>query len=505
MTILEAMEHPELFGPFFQPRESWVAWRAFLAALFGLPLEGDALDIYRQQTGRTTAPAGAHREAWVASGRRSGKSYIAALVATYLAAFRDYSNVLAPGERATIMVIAADRKQARTVLRYIGGFFDNVPALALKILARGKESIELSNRVSIEVHTASFRATRGYTIAAAILDEVAFWPTDDSAEPDTEIVAAIRPGMVTVPGALLLGISSPYARRGILWDVYEKHYGKDDAPVLVWKAPTRSMNPGVSEADIAAAYAADEASATAEYGAEFRKDVDGFVSREVVDGAVVPGRRELPPIAGQEYFGFVDPAGGSGQDSMSIAIGHTEARGETDVVVLDALRERKPPFSPTQVVDEWCEFLAAYGVRRIVGDRFGGEWCREPFRAKGIGYELADKAKSDLYGELLPALNSGRVELLDHDRLRTQLLGLERRTSRGGRDSIDHGPAGHDDVSNVLAGVAYECLRRGGYADPFSGMSASVRPPPEVRARLRAQWLAERARRAAEPAAAPQP
>ena len=49
---------------------------------------------------------------------------------------------------------------------------------------------------------------------------------------------------------------------------------------------------------------------------------------------------------------------------------------------------------------------------------------------------------------------SRRCELLDHQRLLTQLCGLERRTGRGtGRDNIDHVPGGHDDIANAAAGA----------------------------------------------------
>jgi hypothetical protein len=50
-------------------------------------------------------------------------------------------------------------------------------------------------------------------------------------------------------------------------------------------------------------------------------------------------------------------------------------------------------------------------------------------------------------------LNSRRAELLDLPRLVAQLVGLERRTARGGRDSIDHAPGAHDDVANAAAGA----------------------------------------------------
>src|SRR5262249_47495605 len=134
---------------------------------------------------------------------------------------------------------------------------------------------------------------RGYSIVCALLDEVAFWKSDMTSVPDAEVLAAIKPAMATIPGALLLAASSPYARRGVLWKAYQKHYGKDTA-TLCWKAPTIVMNPVVPEEIITAAYEDDPASASAEYGAEFRSDIEGYVSREVVDAVTVPGRHELP-------------------------------------------------------------------------------------------------------------------------------------------------------------------------------------------------------------------
>ena len=80
-------------------------------------------------------------------------------------------------------------------------------------------------------------------------------------------------------------------------------------------------------------------------------------------------------------------------------------------------------------------------------------WPRERFSKHGITYKAADKPKSDIYRDLLPLINSGEVELLDNKRLINQLCNLERRTARGGRDSIDHPPNAHDDLINAVAGV----------------------------------------------------
>jgi len=263
VTLLEAMRDPALFGAFFRDRKSWVPWESFLAALFGLSLTDEQLAIFQRHTGRQRPLDKPAREAWLVVGRRGGKSRIAALVAVYLACFRDYGRLLAPGERGTLPVIATDRYQARTVFRYIISLLEGVPMLAQLVERRTQHGIELTNGVTIEVHTASFRAIRGYTLIGAVCDEIAFWRSEESANPDAEILNGLRPGMATIPGALLLCISTPYARRGALWDAHRRHYGEGGDPVLVWQAPTRAMNPSVDEQVVAEAYAQDEIAAAA--------------------------------------------------------------------------------------------------------------------------------------------------------------------------------------------------------------------------------------------------
>jgi hypothetical protein len=134
---------------------------------------------------------------------------------------------------------------------------------------------------------------------------------------------------------------------------------------------------------------------------------------------------------------------------MTLAIAHAQG----DMRVLDALRERRPPFSPETVVTEFAALLKTYRISSIVGDRYAGEWPRERFTVAGIKYELSDRPKGEIYRDTLPLLNSGKVELLDIPRLASQFCGLERRTARGGRDSIDHGPGAHDDLANSAAGA----------------------------------------------------
>ena len=467
LTILDAIADDKLFAPWFKNPATWAAWHAFLCAMFALPMSPDQFQVYRACTGRSEPPTAPVTESWLVCGRRAGKSFVLALIAVYVAAFHEWRQYLAPGERGTVLVIATDRKQARTIFRYICALLTQVPMLAKMIEREDRETFDLNNSVTIEVGTASFKSVRGYTIVAALCDELAFWPTDDSAQPDYEILDALRPGMTTIPSAVLLCASSPYARRGALWDTHRRHYGRDGDPILVWQASTREMNPTVPQRVIDETTERDPASAAAEYGAQFRSDVESFVSREAVDVCVEVGVLERPPILGVSYSGFVDPSGGS-VDAMTLAIGHREP----GTVMLDAMRERRPRFSPEAVIDEFAALLKVYRITKVYGDRYAGEWPRERFKQRGITYQPAEMPKSDLYRDLLPTINSGKVSLLDHPRLVTQLCCLERRTARGGRDSIDHAPGAHDDLANAAAGVITMLAQAGRY-DPTFGLSST--------------------------------
>lgn len=459
ITPAQAIDDPLLLGPSFSG-PSWDLWRAILKAAFGEPMTEDDVKRFREVAERDP-PKRRVRELWVIAGRRSGKDSIAAAIAT-VAGMGDYSAHLRPGERASIMCLASDRGQSKIVHRYIMGNFNTVPLLTPLIERSTEETVELSNRVEVIVSTNSYRAVRGRSIVCAIFDECAFWRDESSATPDAETYNAVEPALATLPGSMLIGISSPYRRSGLLFDRWQRYYGKDDDDILVVRGPSKLFNPTLPQSIIDRALERDPESAAAEWLAEWRTDIADFVSREVVDAVVTHGCFERAPMRGVTYAAFTDPSGGS-SDSMTLGIAHLDKDGNA---ILDALREVRPPFSPESVVTDFSTLMRSYGCTTVYGDRYAGEWPRERFSLQGIRYETADKPKNDLYRDALPLLNSGKVKLLDHERMKVQLCALERRTSRGGRDSIDHPPGGHDDVANAAVGAL---------------LHAKVKPPQPAR------------------------
>lgn len=454
MNIIQAINDPRLFRPWFKDMRTWAGWMAYFKALYALPMTAEELAIYAACTGLEEAPHEPVKESFVIASRRSGKSSAAAILAAHLAISKDWRAMLAPGESAWIFIIAVDKMQATLIKKYISGLFGLTPALKKLVLRETREALELRGGVNISVKTCSFRTSRGYSCAAVILEELAFYRSDESAVPDREILAAVRPALANLDG-LLLGISSPYARAGVLYENFRKHYGQPGGP-LIWKeASPRMLNPTIKQAIIDKAMAEDSAAARSEWYSEFREDLEQIFSLEAVERCVVPGRTEQPPIKGALYYGFVDPSGGRA-DSFTMAVSH---RSKTARAVLDVLREHRPPFRPADVVEAMCGELKSYGLSEVTADSYAGEWVAQEFLKHGVTVKASELVKSDLYLNLLPKISDGSVELLDSKRLVSQLVGLERRTRTGGRDKVDHYPGGHDDLANAAAGALVEAVR----------------------------------------------
>ena len=241
-SLRRALSDPKLLGSALSG-DSWQVLRVVLIAAMGEALSDDERVIFKQLTGRDHEPGERVDELAAVVGRRGGKSRALATLAVYIAVLCQHR--LAPGERGIVLIVAQNGKRAaRVVLHYAEACFDAAPTLAALVVSRSDSVIELKGGVALEVRWQSFRAVRGFTLCTAICDEVAFWWSDDCyANPDVETLAALRPGLLTTRGPLVLA-SSPYARKGVLWDAYKNHYGTAGSPsVRRCRAPPATLIP----------------------------------------------------------------------------------------------------------------------------------------------------------------------------------------------------------------------------------------------------------------------
>lgn len=434
--------------PWLKDAADWTAWRAFLAASHGLPLTEKERAIFETATGRRTPPKKQAREVWMVCGRRARKSAVAATLGCFTAVYKDHRSYLAPGERATIPILARTKADARQIRDYVVAALTSSPELSH--LLEGEptaEEIRLKTRCDFAIRAATITSVRSRTVPLFIGDEIAFWTTDDAANPDREILASVLPAQLLVPNPMVVGLSSPYARRGLLWDRYDEFFGKEDSDAFVWKAPTLLMHdtPEI-QAVVEAEYIKDHISAAAEYGAEFRTDVVAFVGEAEVD-AVTGDHEFLPPVPGTKYVAWVDPSGGS-VDSFALAIAHFDHG-----VILDLVKEWPAPFDPSEIVVEAAEIIREYNCTRVGGDKYGGKIFEALFRRLSVQYHGSDKSRSDIYGSLLPLINGKLITFCKSETLKDQLLSLDRKVTGQGREIIDHPKGSHDDVANAAAGA----------------------------------------------------
>jgi hypothetical protein len=447
MNIVEAMGDPNLFGAWFSG-PSWSTWRAVLKGAFCLPMDAGELKLFRAVAERDP-PKHRVREVWAIVGRRGGKDSVASAIAAYSAAFVDYGRVLRPGEAASVMCLAVDKAQASIIQKYTAAYFAQVPLLRGLVKRETGDGVELKTGAELSVLASNFRNVRGRSIACVVMDEVAFWRSETTANPDTETYQALVPSLATIPGSMLIGISTPYRRAGLLWQKHKDYFGQDDDDVLVVAGPSRVFNPTLPQKIVDDALKRDPAAARAEWLAEWRDDIAAFLSRELIEAAVDRDVVVRPPQPNTDYHAFADPSGGI-SDAFSCAVAHREADGSC---VLDCLHEVLAPFDPAVATREIAATLKAYGITKVIGDRYSAQWVVGEMSRNGVTYEASERDRSALYADFLPLLTSGRARLLDSPRLVGQLANLERKVSPMGRDRIDHPAGAHDDLSNSAAGA----------------------------------------------------
>lgn len=445
LTIIDALQDPALFAPFFSG-DTWSGWNSILKAAFALPMSESETALFNTVAGNRMVPTEAVRELWLIAGRRAGKDSIASAVAAFAAATFNQQNKLRPGERALVMCLAVDRDQARVILNYIRSYFLDIPMLAAMLTRETATGFELNNGIDIAILTNNFRSVRGRAVLLAVFDELAYWRDESSAAPDKELYKAIVPALASIPGSMIIGISSPYRKSGLLYDKFKKHFGQND-DVLVIQAPTRTLNPTIDQKLIDRELADDPAGAAAEWMAEFRNDIGGWLDIALIEAAVDYGVTVRPPLGHIAYTAAADPSGGSGKDSFTCAISHNE----TGIAMLDCLIEVRPPFNPIEAVTTVGALLRSYDLKEVTGDAYAADWVVSAFANIGVTYQHSERNRSEIYRDAMPLFTSGRARILDNQKLISQFGSLERKTSSMGKDKIDHGPNGHDDLCNAAA------------------------------------------------------
>jgi hypothetical protein len=452
-TIDRALVDPRLLGAGFGDLTSWSTWLVILKAAFGLSLDATEREVFASVAGGRAPPTKRVRELWAAVSRRAGKSRVAAAVALFLATMQEHK--LAAGETGYVLVLAPTADMARNVFDYVLGFIDSSPVLKREVVRRRNSNqvteLRFKNNIAVSVVPSNFRTIRGRTLVGCVLDEVSFFRDEASANPDVEVYRSVMPALVA-SGGMLVAISSPYRRIGLMFQKHRDFFAVDSDEVLCINGATSLFNPTIDPAEIAAASAADPEASGAEWRGEWRDDIAGFLDERLIEMALDRDRPlELPRQPGIRFCAFADPSAGRG-DSFGLCIGHVEKLSKRFVV--DVVRDWRAPFDPGVVVPQVCALLTEYKLKDVMGDHFGSEFVVSLFKDHGVKYIGTEKRKSVLYMEALGFFTRGLISIPDNPVLVRELRLLERKTHRSGQDTVDHPRGAHDDLANAVCGCA---------------------------------------------------
>jgi hypothetical protein len=462
-NIVEAMFDRRAFGKQFHDPASWSNWVVCLKAIYGLTLTPSELEVFRACTGRSHPRPGGYEEVFIIAGRQGGKSTTMGFVAAYEAALGGWEKKVGPGEQWNIFCLADTREQAGIVFGNIKRFLRPFQRL---IRRETNDELDLSNGAHVAVKASDFRSVRGWRLALVVLDEVGFFPNDNV----DELISALTPSII--PGGRLIGISSPNRKAGSLWALYEKFWGRDDADTLVFKAPTKLLNPTFSDRKIARDMERDPERCRAEYEAVFRDDVGALFDEEKLRAAATG--KERPPEKGVKYHAFIDASAGK-SDSMTLAVAHAS----NEMVYLDLVRENTPPFDFIQVIEEYADLLRMYSINECWGDRYAFASLESQLRRHRIALSQSKASTTEFYLKLKALLQSGAVVLLNDKKLIDQLKRLELQMMPSGAERIDQPKNANDDMASATAGAIYQVCKAMVSSQPTPGLVVQRHEHPE--------------------------
>jgi hypothetical protein len=463
-------------------RKSSPAWRACIRALYGSPLSDDERAIYARLAGGAEAPADAASEAIFVVGRRGGKSEQMARLAVYEAIHGGHAAALAPGQVGIVAIIGARREQALEIIGYARGLVESTPALKRLLEKDGAQtwSIAFRTGITIKIITADAVSVRSGTLVCAILDEACFLP-HDGAEPDTAIVAALRPGLAPLRGAprrRMIAISSAGTRRGWVYEAVQAHHGHSDTGVMAIVATTTDANPNVDPSFLAAEKAKDPIRFAREYESIFSDIVtDGWLSADLAGATDTARTGSTPRAEGLRYHIGIDQAFGSG-DGFGIVVAASrltwaddrrEVKTRSTHVVHVEGHSPTPgkPLSVHHMIERVKSVYLAYGGRehaRVYIDQHCSAVLRTLLADKGIRAHVTpwtgsgENSKHARWSAVRDAMRSGELRLPNHPQLLSELANLRSTALPSGGERIE-ASVGHDDVAHAMCLAVSEALR----------------------------------------------
>lgn len=423
------------------------AQEVLLRAIYGLALTAAQLALLAQLRGGNSGPLGAITEACWAIGARSGKSFMASIIALYEVTRPHWRKYLRRGETGYIVIIATRLEQARQIIqKNAASMILNSPLADMLDGDPTASEIAFKNGMKILSIPCNSTAGRGLPICCLILDEVAHFQVEGT-KADSEIFSSLRPRLAQFAkgGAKTILISTPAAKQGLFWDTFKEGFAFPGR--LTAQAPTLLMNPDIPQSFVDSERRRDPDNCAREFDAQFAERTAAFLSSErIADAMVLAG--DLAP-RGARYFAGIDQSGLSGKDRFALAVAHKELDG---AVVIDAVRTWSSTDSD-EVLKGIREAHRLYSFRAAHIDRYAGGWVRSLLEKLGLSVGFREPLPV-VYSNLKSLLIAGKLRLPDNVELREGLEATRAFYGRNNSLSIDHersAATGHGDLADAVA------------------------------------------------------
>ncbi len=409
-------------------------------------------------------------------GRRSGKTLISAVIAIYCAISNNWKPFLKKTPFATVLIMSHSREFSDEVLEVIRTLIESSDILSALVNKQKKNTSSTMNlkipwivsgkieysRVQIKVAAASSKTTRGVAACAILCDEIGFWGLDETMkESDFKIIKAVRPSMKQFRDlAMLIKLSSPAIRQGILYDEYKKsRAGELPESYAIFKAPSWVISPPdvVPDSEFIEEYELDPDGFDTEYRSNFTDSLSNFIVPEYIDMAVLKGVTFLPPEPdGGKYKAAIDSAFKG--DAFTFSVTSYMNNRLKQYVSKGWKGTKQNPVNAHEVAEYIRNICKQFMIDTVGADQFSFQPLREIFERYGVTleeYTFTASFKKKIFFNLKKLVHSQQTDLLDNEIQTKELKELVVEQSPTGNIKIGHPSGGSDDYATSLAISSY--------------------------------------------------
>jgi len=443
-------------------------------------------------------------------GRRSGKTMLASIIATYEAYKclelynpQEYYG-LAPDNPIFILNIATAAPQAKHLYNEIRSRIRNSYYFRDKLnqessseeytylmtqydkdtnenlMRQGRHKELIKGSIIIQCGHSNSNSLMGSGIICLIFDELAYFNEGSGKSGGTKVYGDLIPATKAfrhpdgTPAARVVEISAPAGKSGVFYNNFKVSMEPEGENMMSFQFATWECSPVIkSKQDLAAEFKKNEAEAIVRYGAEFSAMMTSvFFPPECIDMCI--DHNSFCAEKGTPYFKYfmhVDPALTS--HNYALAILHQEvyldkeSRERKRRIVVDHIKKWTPrpgkEVSITEVENYIIKLCSKFNMASITFDDWNSASTIQKFRKKGLPVKRTPyrgSYKQLIYGELRDLVVEKRLHLVPDELLIGEMKSLLFRLIGNGFKVMPDPDSEYptDDYCDCIAGAAHMSL-----------------------------------------------